>query len=74
MNDSTAVSVMIAKWFLTSINGLMKGINTDSDKLFSQALRLYDKRLFLLRWEDTISVEYCSSLHALEAPNDLLGI
>lgn len=36
---------MIAKWlFSTSISGLMKGINTDSDKLFPQALRLHDKR------------------------------
>jgi len=44
---------MIAKWFLsTSVNGLMKGINTDSDKLFSQALRLHDKRGFLLRSKD----------------------
>lgn len=49
MNDSTAISVMIAKWFLTSINGLMKGIHSDNDKLFSQALRLHDKRGFLMR-------------------------
>lgn len=68
MNDSTAISVMIAKWFFsTSINGLMKGINTDSDKLFSQALKLHDKRGFLLQSKDILSVEYCSSLNALEA-------
>lgn len=73
LNDS--ISVMIAKWFFsTSINGLMKGMNADSYKLFSQALRLHDKRGFLLRSEDTISAEYCSSLQALEGPNDLLGI
>lgn len=47
MNQSCITDKMIAKWFFsTSNNGLMKGINTDSGKLFSQALRLHDKRDF----------------------------
>lgn len=62
---------MFAKWFFsTSINGLMKGINTDRDKLFSQALRLHDKGGFLLWSKDILSVEYSSSLNALEASKD----
>lgn len=66
---------MIAKWFVSaSINGLMKGMNTDSDKLFSQELRLQDKRRFLLWSKDILSVEYCSSLNALEASKDLPDI
>lgn len=66
---------MIAKWFFsTSINGLMKRINTDRDKLFSQALRLHDKRGLFLWSKDILSVEYCSSLNVLEASKDLLDI
>lgn len=66
---------MIAKWFFsTSINGLMKGINTDTDKLFSQALRIHDKRGFLLQSKDILSVEYCSSLNALETSKDFPDI
>lgn len=49
-------------------------INSDSDKLFSQALRLHDNRGFLLRSKDILPVEYCSSLNALEASKNLLDI
>lgn len=66
---------MIAKWFFsTSINGLMKEINTDSDKMFSQALRLHNKRGFLFRSKYMLSVEYCSSLNVLEVSKDLPDI